>query len=225
MQYTLGTWSNKTSYSAISKSGTEQDKAAMSEKNSRNQQRQPKSRKRNLSTHPRYPNRQGRRNRLQNRSEEQGTAGPLFATAFEHVGEMTEAMIQRDQEIRLQVETEEREARREEEVRQIREEGWTSRPIPLVRNYGDVSAFDRQQTGERISQIYPESNPARAVGYCCIAGCVHPEMQLLHRCSKCKQFIHMVCGEPFNNLAEDERYCNECLPNGRWKRQGIGRIN
>ena len=139
-----------------------------------------------------------------------------FRTAFEHVGEMTEAMRQRDEEIRLEVEAEEQVARRDEEVRRIREEGWTSRPIPAIRNYGDVSGFDRQQLSERISEIYQEGNDndnsVRGVGRCCIRGCAFPAMDLLHRCTKCKRFIHMICAEPFNNLAEDERYCNECVP-------------
>jgi len=216
-QYSLGTWSNKTSFSAISKDGTEEDKAAMSEANRRNLQRQPKTRKRNLSTRPKYPNRQGRNRRLRG-SDEHGrtttttTTGTSFATAFEDVGEMTEAMRRREEEIRLEVEADDRDARRTEEVRRIREEGWTSRPIPLVRNYGDMSGFDRTQIGQQINRIFPEGNPVRGVGHCCISGCVHPEMQLLHRCSKCKQFIHMVCAEPFNNLAEDERYCDQCIP-------------
>ena len=140
------------------------------------------------------------------------TTGETFATAFAHVGEMTEAMMQRDEEIQREVEAEQQQARRDEEVRRIREEGWTSRPIPAIRNYGDVSGFDRQQLGQRISEILPESNPVRDVGRCCITGCAFPAMQLLHRCAKCKRYIHMVCAESFNDVTEDERYCNECIP-------------
>ena len=219
-QYSLATWSNKTSFSAISKDGTEADKAAMSEGNRRNLQRQPKTRKRNLALRPKYPNRQGRKRRQHDGSEEHGrttttttttTTGTSFATAFEEV-EMTAEMRRREEEIRVQVEVEDREARRTEELRRIREEGWTSRPIPRIRNYGDMSGFDRQHIAEQINQILPESNSLRGIGHCCISGCVHPEMQLLHRCSKCKRFIHMICAEPFNDLAQDERYCNNCLP-------------
>ena len=143
------------------------------------------------------------------------TTDGTFAAAFAHVGEMTDAMLRRDEEIRQEVQAEEQQARREAEVRQLREEGWASRPIPAIRNYGDVSGFDRQQLGQRINEIFPESNPVtRGVGRCCITGCAFPTMQLLHRCTKCKRYIHMVCAESFNNLAEDERYCNECV-NGR----------
>ena len=215
-QYSLGTWSNKTSFSAIAKAGTEQDKAAMSEANRRNHQRQPKTTETELSTHAKYPKRQGKNRRQAGQVE---TAGPSFATAFAHVGELTEAMEQRLEEIRVETEAMEQETRREEEARQIREEGWASRPIPAIRNYGDVSAFDRQQIGQTINEIYPASNensnpvrdPVRGVGRCCIPGCAFPSMQLLHRCTRCKRFIHMPCAEPFNNLAEDERYCNDCV--------------
>ena len=87
----------------------------------------------------------------------------------------------------------ERNGRHEEEARQIREEGWASRPIPPVRSYGDVLAFDRRQTGERNSQIFPESNPLRSVGHCCIPGCAFPSMQLLHRCTRCSESGSYTC--------------------------------
>ena len=208
-EYSLGTWSNKTSFSVISKAGTEQDKAGMNVANRRNQQRQPKTRKRKLSTHAKYPKRQGKNKRR----EVTEPAGPSFATAFAHVGELTEAMEQRLEEIRVETEAMDREAARQEEVRRIREEGWTSRPIPAIRNYGDVSGFDRQQIGRAIDEIYPASDEnGRGVGRCCIAGCAFPAMELLHRCTTCKRFVHMICAEQFSNLAEDERYCNECVP-------------
>ena len=117
---------------------------------------------------------------------------------------------------------EDEQARRADEARQIREEGWASRPIPTLRNYGNMAAFDRQQIGQKISEIYPESleatemmqesnHPGRDIGHCCITGCAFPTMQLLHRCAICKRFIHMPCAEPFANLAKDDRYCDRCV--------------
>ena len=217
-EYSIGTWSNKISYSSIKKFGTDRDKTFLTEPTKRNQDKQDSlTRKRQRKENTRHPKRQQRTIRKQNerhvRNNGSNDGDETFATAFEHIGEMTQAMVQRDEEIRLEQVVEEQQARREEEVRQIREEGWASRPIPLVRNYGDVSAFDRQQTGERISQIFPEGNRGvrRSVGRCCITGCAFPAMELIHSCAKCKQFIHMPCAEPFNNLAEDERYCNDCV--------------
>jgi hypothetical protein len=212
-EYSMATWSNKVSYSSIKKFGTNSDKSFLAEPTKRNQEKQDRlRRKRPRKENTRHPKRQHRTIHKANvGAHDNGNDNETFATAFENVGEMTEAMRQREAEIRLEVETEDQEAHHAEEVRRIREEGWTSRPIPLVRNYGDVSGFDRQQTVEQIIEIYPEGNPVRGVGLCCIAGCAFPGMQLLHRCNECQQFIHMVCAEKFNNLAEDERYCDKCI--------------
>ena len=105
------------------------------------------------------------------------------------------------------------------EERQIRKEGWASRPIPALRNYGDVSGFDRRQMGERIREmlappasptttqtvVATQANNGRDIGCCCITGCTIV-MELVHRCHGCKRFIHMLCAESFNDLSEDERY-------------------
>ena len=112
----------------------------------------------------------------------------------------------------------------QDEERQFREEGWASRPIPRLRNYGDVSGFDRQRMGKRLAEEVPlvedAANPmmrqkntnGRSIGCCCITGCTNSGMELIHRChGRCKEFIHMICAEPFNNLSEDERYCNRCI--------------
>jgi hypothetical protein len=48
---------------------------------------------------------------------------------------------------------------------------------------------------------------------CCITGCIFSSMELIHRpCHTCKEFIHILCAEPFNDLSEEERYCNTCVP-------------
>lgn len=178
MQYSLGTWSNKTSFSAISKAGTDQDKAGMSDANRRNQRRQPTTRKRKLLTFTKYPKRQGKNRHQEGPEQQLTTTGVSFATAFAfaHVGESKEAMEQE----------------RLEEMRVERGGGGGRRSNETNRN--------------------PTMSRRGGVGHCCISGCAFPSMELLHRCTKCKQYIHMICAEPFNNLAKDERYCNECVP-------------
>jgi hypothetical protein len=228
-EYSLGTWSNKVSYSAIKKFGSNSDKAYLLEPSNRNKDKRNAGRKRTRSTSIKHPTRQERRARNQHRdatvqNEEPGNGGNTeFATAFAHLGELTEANEQRLEEIRQEVAMEDQQARRADEARQIREEGWASRPIPTLRNYGNMAAFDRQQIGQKIGEIYPESleatgttqatsnHPGRDIGRCCITGCAFPSMQLLHRCAICKRFIHMPCAEPFSNLAEDDRNCDRCV--------------
>ena len=74
--------------------------------------------------------------------------GKLFAAAFAEVPvdtELPEALQRRHQEIVREDRANEERVQFEAETRQIVEEGWASRPIPALRNYGDVSGFDRQQ--------------------------------------------------------------------------------
>ena len=54
------------------------------------------------------------------------------------------------------------------------------------------------------------SKNGRAIGPCCITGCTF-SLELVHHCHVCKRFVHMTCAEPFNNLSEDERYCDTCI--------------
>ena len=151
--------------------------------------------------------------------------GELFTAAFAEVdGELPEALRQRHEQIVTEDAIVEAAARLQDEERQFREEGWASRPIPRLRNYGDVSGFDRQRMGKRLAEEVPlvedAANPmmrqkntnGRSIGCCCITGCINSGMELIHRChGRCKEFIHMICAEPFNNLSEDERYCNRCI--------------
>ena len=153
-------------------------------------------------------------------AEEQNDGGVNFETAFAHVGDMTEAMEQRMEVIQREVAVADQQAEREEETRQIREEGWASRPIPRLRNYGNLAAFDRQQIGQKIDEIYPESESmettniatqnGRTIGCCCITGCAFPMMELTHKCTTCNRFVHMICAEPYADLADDDRYCDNC---------------
>ena len=53
----------------------------------------------------------------------------------------------------------------------------------------------------------------REIGRCCVAGCAMTTMELVHRCHTCKGFIHKICVESFNNMSEDEGYCNQCIGN------------
>ena len=121
------------------------------------------------------------------------------------------AAIERDVAIEEEV------VRIREQERTIAEEGWATGPIPRFRNYGDMSGFDRQRLGERMSTFLPPASPVmtqrnsngREVGHCCVTGCTLT-MELIHRCHICRRFIHMICAEPFSNLSEDERYCSAC---------------
>lgn len=228
-EYSVGTWSNKTSYSAIKKFGTVSDKMHLTEPTNRNKDKQSARRKRKRSINTKHPNRQdrtirrARERQTETRTNNSGHGGDddgvSFASAFADVREMTEAMERRMEEIQREVEASELENRREAERRQLREEGWISRPIPAIRNYGDVSAFDRHQLGERIAEILPASpvmtstknSNGRDIGPCCITGCTI-SLELVHRCHICKRFIHMLCAERFSNLSEDERYCDKCVP-------------
>ena len=148
-EYTIGTWSNKVSYSSIKKFGTDADKSYLTEPSNRNNNKQKTSRKRSRSANTKYPTRQAksiRRAREQQAEVTDGNNGggnndedgESFATAFAHVGELTEAMEQRLEEIRQEVVVADEQARRDQETRQIREEGWASRPIPTIRNYRDM---------------------------------------------------------------------------------------
>ena len=57
-------------------------------------------------------------------------------------GELPEALQRRHAEIVREDRENEERVQVDAETRQIREEGWASRPIPQLRNYGDVSRFD-----------------------------------------------------------------------------------
>jgi hypothetical protein len=53
----------------------------------------------------------------------------------------------------------------------------------------------------------------RQKGHCAVGNCDHPEMELLHKCTACKRFVHVLCAMS-NNLQEDDcSYCsNLCRP-------------
>lgn len=53
--YSLGTWSNKVSYSSIQKFGTDKDKSCLTEPTNRNNNKKKGSRKRSRSTNVKYP--------------------------------------------------------------------------------------------------------------------------------------------------------------------------
>jgi len=54
----------------------------------------------------------------------------------------------------------------------------------------------------------------RPTGLCCIGGCTHPSMELLHRCFKCQNYVHVLCAEPFKpdgaDVADDSFWCDKC---------------
>jgi hypothetical protein len=240
MEYSVGTWSNKTHYSSVKKLGTDGDKDRLIDAGSRNKEkREGAKRKRKAVATVRHPVRQDKRVQAKERQGRvplpaaDGTrpsgndsclaagtpgGGTSFRDAFADVGELTVAQKARMVAIERDVAIGDEAARNEEEERTIREEGWASRPIPTFRNYGDMSGFDRQQLGERMSVVLPPASPmmtqqqnsnGREVGHCCVTGCTI-SMELVHRCHICRRFIHMICAEPFSNLSEDERYCSAC---------------
>jgi len=156
-------------------------------------------------------------------------SGNLFASAFAEVdGDLPEALQHRHEEIVREDRAHEEEVQFDEEARQIREEGWASRPIPAIRNYDNLSGFHRKRMGTVIEGVLAQSvaqspmmmqgNAAvataangRSIGRCCITGCIFSNMELIHRCHTCNKFIHMLCAEPINDLSEDERYCDGCV--------------
>ena len=239
-EYSVGTWSNKTSYASIITYGTAEDKLLLKEPSNRNKVKRgvgglPRKRTRTTLSSTKYPVRQQQNRQRRAAARMSGSEGIVddggertFAMAFaESGGELTDGQERRWQEIVQEVAASDERNREEEEERQIREEGWASRPIPVLRNYGDISGFDRRQMVDRIGQVLDAAAPGsprmttiatqgavtngRAVGHCCITGCTF-SMELVHRCHVCKEFVHMICAEPFNDLSEDERYCNRCIP-------------
>jgi hypothetical protein len=175
------------------------------------------------------PRGRGRGFRGHGNHDDDDGGGKLFAAAFAEVPvdtELPEALQRRHQEIVREDRANEERVQFEAETRQIVEEGWASRPIPALRNYGDVSGFDRQQMVHVIERAVAQAPmmtqgqavavataaKGRSIGCCCITGCILSSMELIHRCHTCKEFIHILCAEPFNDLSEDERYCDICVP-------------
>ena len=120
--------------------------------------------------------------------EDHGAFAAAFADVTEGAGELPEHLQQRFDEIVTADAETELLNRIEAEDRQIREEGWASRPIPVLRNYGNLSQFNRQQMVNRIGEIIdatpaPVTNGGKAIGPCCITGgwwCTLL-MELVHR--------------------------------------------
>lgn len=60
----------------------------------------------------------------------------------------------------------------------------------------------------------PNNITSRPVGACCIVGCAFPAMELLHRCSKCHNYVHILCAEKFKpndaDVADDNFWCDKC---------------
>ena len=53
----------------------------------------------------------------------------------------------------------------------------------------------------------------REKGYCAVAKCDHPEMELLHKCHTCKRYVHVICLMTNNLLISEEggddyHYCS-----------------
>lgn len=117
--------------------------------------------------------------------------------------------------------------KKHKDATRLREKGFAFRPMNPLRNYGDVSAHDRRRTGEKMAAAMaaavepPTASPmmrqggrgsiGRTTGVCCVKGCAFSSLELVHRCASCKGFVHTVCVEVFNDLSEDERYCDVCI--------------
>jgi hypothetical protein len=54
----------------------------------------------------------------------------------------------------------------------------------------------------------------REKGFCAVPKCDHPEMELLHECAACKQFVHILCSMANDLGGEDDCfYCSRhCHP-------------
>jgi hypothetical protein len=53
----------------------------------------------------------------------------------------------------------------------------------------------------------------RQKGHCAVGNCDHPEMELLHKCTTCKRFVHVLCAMSKNLQEDDCSYCsNLCRP-------------
>ena len=164
IENSVSTWSNRISYASIKKRGTARDKSYLEAGNRNKERQQGSKRKRERSANIRHPTRQDRyiRRGLQQHHGASndhcgavGGAGASFEEVFADVGEMTATMEERMEEIQQDVGRADEEDHRVEEERRIREEGLAYRPSPLLRNYGDVSGFDRQRLGERMAAILP----------------------------------------------------------------------
>jgi hypothetical protein len=50
----------------------------------------------------------------------------------------------------------------------------------------------------------------RYKGFCAVPKCDHPEMELLHKCAACKQFVHSLCSMANDLGGEDDCFCSSC---------------
>lgn len=149
--WSTGTWSNRIQRSTILKMGTEDDKRQLGDATNRNVPKKPASgtrRKRWQCDRPRYLERQRKRQQTDNNDGQQHVDGDGFMDAFADIGEMTEGMRRRDEEIQERVEVEDRAQRIEDGQRILRETGFFVTQARVI-NRDDVSGFHRQAFAQR----------------------------------------------------------------------------
>jgi len=185
--WSTGTWSNRIQRSTVMKMGTDEDKRQLGDATKRNVPKTGGTRrKRWQHDRPRYLERQQkrqqidnhgdharggyvvgghhhderRRHRLQSNQDGNGNDhGGSFLDAFADVGEMTEAMQQRDMEIQEQVALEDQAGRIEHAQQQLRETGFFATPQARVMNRDDLSGFHRQAFAQReLAQLLANSS-------------------------------------------------------------------
>jgi murein DD-endopeptidase MepM/ murein hydrolase activator NlpD len=189
-QFTLGTWSNKTSRSAILKHGNVTDKEKLSEPSNRNKVRPNKTRNKKKAERPLYPSRQRRRIEKQqgrterdnqqqqgrtqhdNQSDKNDDGGDAFADAFGGAFKdvtMTPHQARRDKEFKEQIDKEIEDGQRAAAAhRQVAGDGVaTDGSLLFVRhstglrlNYGDNSNIGRKQYADVLDSASAGKKPA-----------------------------------------------------------------
>jgi hypothetical protein len=231
-KFTLGTWSNKTSRSAIVKNGNVMDREKLSEASNRNKARPNKTRNKQKAEKPLYPSRQRRRIEKQQGRTQRGyqsgndDGGDAFMDAFGDVPlpDMTPHQAQRDQEFKEQMDRETEDGRRAAAARrQANGDGVANdgsrlfvctTTTGLQRNYGDNSNIGRQRYAAEI--LDPASarkkpppptakKPPPITTTCAIKGCTFEnELQASHKCyNKCGRVFHNLCAQ-MNDLCDND---------------------
>jgi hypothetical protein len=212
LDYSLGTWSNKTSRSSISNFGTDDDKLKLSEPTMRNKSRHHKfARKKRTSQRPLYPRRQAKRNRpgpsnVPTNSPTDNAFDREFSTSE------TDYTRRRGEEIKQQVlkEDQQQEAKDDEEV-PTNKGLYYNQPRGVSRNHGDLSGLGRKLYGERLQEEAEFPSPGdddddnddfsskqlkRVVpGPCAVQPCLIPTVQVCMLCygKDCDKPVHRHC--------------------------------
>ena len=232
MKFTLGTWSNKISRSAIVKNGNATDLEKVSAASNRNTARPNQTRKKKKVEKPLYPSRQRRRIEKQqgqsNNNNGETNGEDAFGDTFGDVElVMTPQQAQRDRALKAQTDKEVEDGQRAAAAhRQAVGDGvgtdgsllFVHHSTGLRRNYGDNSNIGRKRYAATLdSALAPRTakKPPPTTN-CAIEGCTFgTALKADHKCyNKCGRVFHNLCAQG-KDLCDDDNeldmYCSmEC---------------